>query len=434
MYSISQLSDAISSRERLHGSNASMTRNEKFFNGNMARINYYVVAVVLIVLFSAWYVINNVNRNASYEFLAKRAPMLRKDLEGAALKVEELERKIRLLESQIPKKYPAVKYLNYKKKKKILITGGAGFVGSHLVDSLMMSGHEVVVVDNFFTGRKKNVEHWIGHENFELIHHDIVNPLYIEVDQIYHLASPASPPHYMQNPVKTLKTNSIGTINMLGLAKRVNATFLLASTSEVYGDPEIHPQSETYWGHVNPIGPRACYDEGKRVAETLTYSYAKMEHVQVRVARIFNTYGPRMHMNDGRVVSNFILQALQDIDITIYGSGEQTRSFQYVSDLVSGLIALMQSEYNQPVNLGNPVEHTIEEFATIIKKFVGGNSVIKKVGAVEDDPQKRKPDITRAKTHLNWEPKVNLSEGIEKTVEYFKAELKLFKSDSNLEL
>ncbi|KRT79220.1 epimerase, partial [Oryctes borbonicus] len=215
----------------------------------------------------------------------------------------------------------------------------------------MFQGHEVIVVDNFFTGRKRNVDHWIGHENFELIHHDIVNPLFIEVDEIYHLASPASPPHYMQNPVKTIKTNTVGTINMLGLARRVNAKILIASTSEIYGDPDIHPQPETYWGHVNPIGPRACYDEGKRVAETLTYAYAKQENMQVRVARIFNTYGPRMHMNDGRVVSNFILQALKGEVITIYGSGEQTRSFQYVSDLVDGLVALMNSNYSQPVNL-----------------------------------------------------------------------------------
>ena len=210
------------------------------------------------------------------------------------------------------------------------------------------------------SGRKRNVEHWIGHPNFDLLNHDIVNPLYIEVDEVYHLASPASPPHYMYNPVKTIKTNTVGTVNALGLAKRVNAKILIASTSEVYGDPEVHPQSESYWGHVNPIGPRACYDEGKRVAETLAYAYHKQSKVDIRVARIFNTYGPRMHMNDGRVVSNFILQALQDEPITIYGAGGQTRSFQYVSDLVDGLISLMNSNYTQPVNLGNPIEHTIE--------------------------------------------------------------------------
>ncbi|ELV09733.1 UDP-glucuronic acid decarboxylase 1 [Tupaia chinensis] len=236
-------------------------------------------------------------------------------------------------------------------REPLSVTGGAGFVGSHLTDKLMMDGHEVTVVDNFFTGRKRNVEHWIGHENFELINHDVVEPLYIEVDQIYHLASPASPPNYMYNPIKTLKTNTIGTLNMLGLAKRVGARLLLASTSEVYGDPEVHPQSEDYWGHVNPIGPRACYDEGKRVAETMCYAYMKQEGVEVRVARIFNTFGPRMHMNDGRVVSNFILQALQGEPLTVYGSGSQTRAFQYVSDLVNGLVALMNSNVSSPVNL-----------------------------------------------------------------------------------
>lgn len=323
------------------------------------------------------------------------------------------------------KSFPEVKFLNYKDKKRILITGGAGFVGSHLVDRLMRDGHEVIVVDNFFTGRKRNVEHWIGHSNFELIHHDIVNPLYIEVDEIFHLASPASPPHYMFNPVKTIKTNTVGTINMLGLARRVEARILIASTSEVYGDPEVHPQSETYWGHVNPIGPRACYDEGKRVAETLSYAYAKQEKVQVRVARIFNTYGPRMHMNDGRVVSNFILQALQNESITIYGHGQQTRSFQFVSDLVDGLISLMNSNYTLPVNLGNPIERTIDDFAQTIRKVVNGDSPIKYLPAVEDDPQKRKPDISRAKTYLDWEPKVSLETGLRKTIEYFRRELLL---------
>lgn len=339
-----------------------------------------------------------------------------------------------------------------------------------------MQGHEIIVVDNFFTGRKRNVEHWLGHENFELIHHDIVNSLFIEVDEIYHLASPASPPHYMYNPVKTIKTNTMGTINVLGLAKRVGAKVLIASTSEVYGDPDVHPQPETYWGHVNPIGPRACYDEGKRVSETLSYAYAKQESVNVRVARIFNTYGPRMHMNDGRVVSNFILQALQNESITvnlkisrifiggltvahfsrfsplqIYGNGKQTRSFQYVSDLIDGLVALMESNYTQPVNIGNPVEHTIEgknsfglksssafpklpktkdfvsfllEFAVIIRDLVGGKtSKIQTMPAVEDDPQRRKPDIARAKKFLNWEPRVPLKIGLEKTIEYFRKEL-----------
>ncbi|XP_053671819.1 UDP-glucuronic acid decarboxylase 1 [Anopheles nili] len=345
------------------------------------------------------------------------------ELHEAKRQILELERKIQELEGRIPRKYPDVTFLNYKNRKRILITGGAGFVGSHLVDYLMMQGHEVIVADNFFTGRKRNVEHWLGHENFELIHHDIVNPLFIEVDEIYHLASPASPPHYMYNPVKTIKTNTLGTINVLGLAKRVGAKVLIASTSEVYGDPDVHPQPETYWGHVNPIGPRACYDEGKRVSETLSYAYAKQEKVNVRVARIFNTYGPRMHMNDGRVVSNFIIQALQNQSITIYGSGKQTRSFQYVSDLVDGLVSLMASNYTQPVNLGNPVERTIQDFAEIIRDLVGCKSKIIELPAVEDDPQRRKPDISRAKKHINWEPRVPLQDGLMKTIDYFRKEL-----------
>lgn len=338
--------------------------------------------------------------------------------------IERLKQRVADLEKG-RKTYPEVTFLNYKDRKRILVAGGAGFVGSHLVDKLMMEGHEVTVVDNFFTGRKKNVEHWIGHQNFELIHSDIVHPLFIEVDQIYHLASPASPPNYMYNPVKTLKTNTVGTLNMLGLAKRCRARLLLASTSEVYGDPEVHPQTEDYWGHVNPIGPRACYDEGKRVSETMCYAYQKQEHLEIRVARIFNTFGPRMHMNDGRVVSNFILQALQNQPITIYGEGEQTRSFQYVTDLVDGLIALMNSNYSLPVNLGNPDEYTIRQFADIIKKYVGGSSQIVHKPAMQDDPKKRKPDITRAQTYLQWKPRVSVMVGINKTIEYFRNELKM---------
>jgi len=356
------------------------------------------------------------------------------ELEEAQLKIKLLESKLSKLEARLPptSSYPDIKFRTYKDRRRILVTGGAGFVGSHLVDKLMLDGHEVFVVDNYFTGSKRNIEQWLGHENFEMLHHDIVNPLFIEVDQIYHLASPASPPHYMYNPVKTIKTNTVGTVNMLGLAKRTKAKILIASTSEVYGDPEVHPQPESYWGHVNPIGPRACYDEGKRVAETLAYAYNKQSGVDVRVARIFNTYGPRMHANDGRVVSNFIIQALEEKPITIYGSGEQTRSFQYVSDLVSGLVALMASNYTQPVNIGNPEEKSINTFASLIRDLVGGESEIVHLPAVEDDPQRRQPDISRAKTVLKWEPKVALEKGLVKTVEYFRKELSRSKhSDRN---
>lgn len=322
--------------------------------------------------------------------------------------------------------YPPVRLLNINEKKRILVTGGAGFVGSHLVDRLMVMGHDVVVLDNFFTGAKTNVAHWIGHPHFELIRHDVVDPFMIEVDQIYHLACPASPPHYQYNPVKTVKTSFLGTMNMLGLAKRVKARFLLTSTSEVYGDPEEHPQKETYWGHVNPIGPRACYDEGKRVAETLTYGYRNQDDVDVRVARIFNTFGPRMNPNDGRVVSIFVLQALKGKDLTIYGDGSQTRSFQYVHDLIDGLILLMNSDYSEPVNLGNSEEFTIKQFAEMVRDDVNPNAKVTCIGpAPKDDPQKRRPDITRANEVLDWQPRWTVKQGIHETVEFFQAQIEL---------
>ncbi|KAI8610129.1 hypothetical protein BC830DRAFT_1172957 [Chytriomyces sp. MP71] len=317
-------------------------------------------------------------------------------------------------------RFPPVKSIPVKERKRILVTGGAGFVGSHLVDRLMLLGHSVIVADNFFTGFQRNIQHWIGHPNFNLIRHDVVDPLMVEVDQIFHLACPASPPHYQHNPVKTIKTSMFGTINMLGLAKRTKARILLASTSEIYGDPEQHPQKETYWGHVNPIGIRACYDEGKRIAETLAYGYANQDGVQVRVCRIFNTFGPRMNPEDGRVVSNFIVQALKGEQLTVYGGGKQTRSFQYVHDLVDGMITLMNSEYNQPVNLGNPDEYTIAEFAESIRDLVNPSATIADFPMPSDDPKKRKPDITRAKEVLGWEPRFSVKQGVEETVEYFK--------------
>merc|ERR1711871_1077498 len=321
--------------------------------------------------------------------------------------------------------YPPVINLPDSRKMRIVVTGGSGFVGSHLVDKLMMEGHSVTVIDNMFTGRKKNVAQWQGHPNFQLMVHDVVEPIYLEVDQIYHLACPASPPHYQFNPIKTIKTSTEGTMNMLGLAKRVQARMLLTSTSEVYGDPEVHPQKEDYWGHVNPIGPRACYDEGKRVAETMMYAYERQQHLEVRVARIFNTFGPRMHPNDGRVVSNFIIQALQGKDITIYGNGKQTRSFQYVDDLVEGLIRLMNSNYSQPVNLGNPDEYTVGDFAVLIKDITGSTSTIRMLPATEDDPRQRKPDITCARKNIGWSPKVPVREGLTKAIAYFRKELEM---------
>mmetsp|Transcript_30342 Transcript_30342/g.72189 ORF Transcript_30342/g.72189 Transcript_30342/m.72189 type:complete len:564 (+) Transcript_30342:92-1783(+) len=310
------------------------------------------------------------------------------------------------------------------KRKKILVTGGAGFVGSHLVDTLMMEGHEVIALDNFFTGQRKNVDHWMNHPRFSLVVHDVTEPIMLEVDEIYHLACPASPPHYQYNPVKTIKTSTMGTINMLGLAKRVKAKILLTSTSEIYGDPEVHPQPESYWGNVNTIGPRSCYDEGKRVAETMMYSYKSQNNVDVRVARIFNTFGPRMHPNDGRVVSNFIIQSLQNKPMTIYGDGSQTRSFQFVSDLVNGLHSLMNGKYDLPVNLGNPDEYTVKHFAEYIKEITQSDSEISFLPATKDDPTQRKPDISTAKRELKWEPKVTVKEGLQQTIAYFSQVLK----------
>lgn len=303
---------------------------------------------------------------------------------------------------------------------RILVTGGAGFIGSHLIDRLMPQGHEILCLDNFYTGHKRNIQKWLGHPNFELVRHDITEPIRLEVDQIYHLACPASPVHYQYNPVKTIKTNVLGTLYMLGLAKRVKARFLLASTSEVYGDPEVHPQSEDYRGNVNTIGPRSCYDEGKRVAETLSFDYHRQSGVEIRVARIFNTYGSRMLENDGRVVSNFVVQALKGQPLTVYGEGSQTRSFCYVSDLVEGLIRLMNSEYTGPINLGNPEEYTILQLAQSIQKMVNPDTDIIFKPLPIDDPQRRRPDITKAKTLLDWQPTVPLQEGLKLTVEDFR--------------
>ncbi|XP_044503339.1 UDP-glucuronic acid decarboxylase 2-like [Mangifera indica] len=307
-----------------------------------------------------------------------------------------------------------------RKGLRIVVTGGAGFVGSHLVDRLIARGDSVIVVDNFFTGRKENVMHHFGNPNFELIRHDVVEPLLLEVDQIYHLACPASPVHYKFNPVKTIKTNVVGTLNMLGLAKRVGARFLLTSTSEVYGDPLQHPQKETYWGNVNPIGVRSCYDEGKRTAETLTMDYHRGAGVEVRIARIFNTYGPRMCIDDGRVVSNFVAQALRKEPLTVYGDGKQTRSFQYVSDLVEGLMRLMEGEHVGPFNLGNPGEFTMLELAQVVQETIDPNAKIEFRPNTEDDPHKRKPDISKAKEHLGWQPKVSLRKGLPLMVQDFR--------------
>lgn len=307
---------------------------------------------------------------------------------------------------------------------RILVTGGAGFLGSHLCDRLIAQGHEVIVLDNFFTGRKQNIAHLLGNPSFELVRHDVIDPFKFEVDQIYNLACPASPPHYQINPIKTTKTSVMGAINCLGLAKRVKARAFQASTSEVYGDPAVHPQPESYWGHVNPIGRRSCYDEGKRCAETLFFDYHRENKVDVRVVRIFNTYGPRMNPDDGRVVSNFIVQALRGQDLTVYGDGSQTRSFCYVDDLIEGFLRLMnQDKTIGPVNIGNPGEFTMLELAQQVIKLVGGSSKIIHKDLPADDPRQRRPDITLAKKYLDWEPTIPLEEGLRRTIAYFRTEI-----------
>jgi UDP-glucuronate decarboxylase len=307
---------------------------------------------------------------------------------------------------------------------RILVTGGAGFLGSHLCDRLLKDGHEVICLDNFFTGRKSNIAHLHGRPDFELVRHDVIDPFKFEVDQIYNLACPASPPHYQYNAIKTVKTSVMGAINCLGLARRTKARVFQASTSEVYGDPAVHPQPESYWGNVNPIGIRSCYDEGKRVAETLFMDYHRQNQVDIRIVRIFNTYGPRMHPNDGRVVSNFIVQALKGEDITIYGDGMQTRSFCYVDDLIEGFVRLMnQNDVTGPINIGNPGEFTMLQLAELALKLTGSKSKIVHRPLPGDDPKQRRPDITLAKKHLGWEPAVPLEEGLKRTIAYFKTQV-----------
>ncbi len=311
------------------------------------------------------------------------------------------------------------------RQKRILVTGGAGFLGSHLCDRLVTEGHEVICLDNFFSGSKKNVGHLLGKPNFELMRHDLVQPVFLEVDEIYNLACPASPIHYQHNPVKTVKTSVMGAINMLGLAKRVKAKILQASTSEIYGDPKVHPQKEDYWGNVNTIGPRSCYDEGKRCAETLFFDYHRQNNVNIRVVRIFNTYGPRMHPNDGRVISNFVVQALTSQDITVFGDGSQTRSFCYVDDLIEGLIRMMNGpdDFVGPVNLGNPGEFSVLTLAKLIIKLTDSQSKIVFKSLPKDDPLQRQPNIALAKQQLDWEPTVDLQEGLMETIEYFRKTL-----------
>jgi UDP-glucuronate decarboxylase len=310
-------------------------------------------------------------------------------------------------------------------KNKVMVTGGAGFLGSHLCERLVGEGHDVLCVDNFYTGGKDNVKALWGRPNFELLRHDVTFPLYVEVERIYNLACPASPIHYQRDPVQTTKTSVHGAINMLGLAKRTRARILQASTSEVYGDPEVHPQQEGYWGRVNPIGPRSCYDEGKRCAETLFFDYYRQHRLDIKVVRIFNTYGPRMHPNDGRVVSNFIVQALRGEDLTIYGTGKQTRSFCYVDDLIEAMVRMMDTgpEFTGPVNIGNPGEFTMIELAELVLRLVGGRSKLRHLPAPEDDPMQRQPDIALARAKLGWAPKVRLEDGLKETIAYFRKTL-----------
>ena len=305
---------------------------------------------------------------------------------------------------------------------RILVTGGAGFIGSNLCERLLNEGHDVLCVDNYYSSTKRNIEHLLGHPRFEVLRHDVTFPLYVEVDQIYHLACPASPVHYQRDPVQTTKTSVHGSINMLGLAKRTGARILLASTSEVYGDPLVHPQSEEYWGNVNTIGPRSCYDEGKRCAETLFFDYYRQHGLEIKVMRIFNTYGPRMHPEDGRVVSNFIVSALKNVPLTVYGDGSQTRSFCYVDDLVEGMVRLMNSpaEITGPINMGNPGEFTVKELADQVIELIGSSAGIEYLPLPQDDPIRRQPDITRARELLGWEPTVTLAEGLPRAVEYFR--------------
>jgi UDP-glucuronate decarboxylase len=318
--------------------------------------------------------------------------------------------------------------------KRILVTGGAGFVGSHLCDRLVAEGHDVVCLDNLFTSQKTNIMHLLARPNFEFIRHDVVHPIWLEVDEIFNLACPASPPHYQYNPVKTMKTSVMGAINLLGLAKRTRAKILQASTSEVYGEPQVHPQPESYWGNVNPIGIRSCYDEGKRAAETIFFDYHRQNKVNIRVIRIFNTYGPRMHPYDGRVVSNFIVQAITGQDITLYGDGKQTRSFGYVDDLIDGMLAMMNGPdtFVGPVNLGNPGEFTMIDLAKLVIELTGAKSKLVHLPRPNDDPSQRQPDISLAKKHLNWEPKIPLRDGLAKTIEYFKSiDLKQFRKPTD---